>query len=442
MQTSRTRDRDYLRAALVGACALLAALAVLIFKQAADVRDLNARLSAVYQKAFYETCELMEGMSTNLRKLLVTGSAQQEQLLLSEIARQAQGAQDDLSQLPLGDGAVSATIKFVNQAGDFATSLAGRLAGGAAISDADYENISALSESAGELSARLGQLLARYESGEDVFAGDMGETGQESLYPLTDPAVSYPALLYDGPFSDASGQTEYRALEGLPNVDAAGAERALRAFLGAEAVTELRLENESSIPVDCYEFSVTANGYSMSASVTQAGAQVLYMLPNEDVTDVALTDAQGVEAARAFLARGYGEMRESYFSRYDGILTVNFAAVQDDVVLYPDLVKVQVSLRDGAVIGLEAGSYLRNHVARDLTLPALSQEEAVARLGGRLTAEEARLCVIPENAEEYLCYEIQAFDESGEYLVYIDAQTGAERELFELISEENGTLVM
>ena len=64
MQTSRTRDRDYLRAALVGACALLAALAVLIFKQAADVRDLNARLSAVYQKAFYETCELMEGMST------------------------------------------------------------------------------------------------------------------------------------------------------------------------------------------------------------------------------------------------------------------------------------------------------------------------------------------------------------------------------------------
>ena len=46
MQTSRTRDRDYLRAALVGACALLAALAVLIFKQAGDGRSLSARLSA------------------------------------------------------------------------------------------------------------------------------------------------------------------------------------------------------------------------------------------------------------------------------------------------------------------------------------------------------------------------------------------------------------
>ena len=100
---------------------------------------------------------------------------------------------------------------------------------------------------------------------------------QESLYPLTDPAVSYPALLYDGPFSDAAGQTEYRALAGLPDVDAAGAERALRAYLGAGAVTELRLEGESSIPVDCYEFSVTANGYSLSAGGHESGrAGALY----------------------------------------------------------------------------------------------------------------------------------------------------------------------
>ena len=32
---------------------------------------------------------------------------------------------------------------------------------------------------------------------------------------------------------------------------------------------------------------------------------------------------------------------------------VNLAAVQEGVILYPDLVKVQVSMRDGAVIGLD-----------------------------------------------------------------------------------------
>ena len=116
---------------------------------------------------------------------------------------------------------------------------------------------------------------------------------------------------------------------------------------------EIRFERESSIPVECYEFSATANGYELSAGVTKAGGQILYLLPNADVTEVNLTDQQGVEAARAFLtSRGYGQMQESYFSRYDGILTVNFAAVQDNVTLYPDLVKVQVSLRDGAIIGI------------------------------------------------------------------------------------------
>ena len=55
------------------------------------------------------------------------------------------------------------------------------------------------------------------------------------MYSLTSKSVSYThldvykrQLLYDGPFSDAAGQTEYRALAGLPDVDAAGAERALR----------------------------------------------------------------------------------------------------------------------------------------------------------------------------------------------------------------------
>ena len=91
---------------------------------------------------------------------------------------------------------------------------------------------------------------------------------------------------------------------------------------------------------------------------------------------------------------------------------------------------------------MEAGNYLRNHVQRDLKLPALTQEEAVSRLSGRLVSQSVRLCVIPENTREVLCYEIHATDGANEYLVYIDAATGQEREIMQIISEENGTLVM
>ena len=172
MQRGKILDRDWSKVLAVAASVLLTAMLVLTFAQAGRIRLLNARVSAIYQKAFYETCELMEGMSANFRKLLVTGSGQQQQILLNEISRQAQGAQDNLATLPLGDEAVSATIKFVNQAGDFATSLSSKLAGEGTISEEDYDTISTLSTSTADLSIGLGQLLTRYENGEDVFAGD------------------------------------------------------------------------------------------------------------------------------------------------------------------------------------------------------------------------------------------------------------------------------
>ncbi len=442
MQRGKILDRDWSKVLAVAASVLLTAMLVLTFAQAGRIRLLNARVSAIYQKAFYETCELMEGMSANFRKLLVTGSGQQQQILLNEISRQAQGAQDNLATLPLGDEAVSATIKFVNQAGDFATSLSSKLAGEGTISEEDYDTISTLSTSAADLSIGLGQLLTRYENGEDVFAGDYVSSGDESLYPLTNPAGEYPVLLYDGPFSDGAQGGTFLALEGLSSVTPEEAAKRLTAFMGTQ-LENLSLDGESQIPVDCYDFSFSANGYSLTAGVTKQGGEILYLLPNDDVTAIQLTDQEAVERARAFLiSRGFGQMEMSYYSRFDGILTANFAATENNVVLYPDLIKVQISLADGQVIGLEAGNYLRNHVQRDLKLPALTQEEAVSRLSGRLVSQSVRLCVIPENTREVLCYEIHATDGANEYLVYIDAATGQEREIMQIISEENGTLVM
>ena len=64
------------------------------------------------------------------------------------------------------------------------------------------------------------------------------------------------------------------------------------------------------------------------------------------------------------------------------------------------------------------------------------------RVGSRLTAESARLCVIPKNKKEYLCYEISATDGEDQFLSYIDARTGVERDLMRVLNEDNGRLVM
>ena len=435
------RKRNWMRTGLAALSALLASMVILNIDRSEELESARTRINAVYEKAFYETCELTEAISTNYRKLLVAGDGMQMQVLLGDISRETQGAAGNLALLPLGEETISATIKFINQAEDFAETLSQKLAGGESASEADYEAMEALSESAAKFSVGLSKLLERYERGEAVFgAEDYGETGSERLYPLTGQAGEYPVLLYDGPFSDGATVGDFQLLRQAPEVDRAEAEARLRAFI---PVDELRYTGESHPEVDCYEFRVRSGDYAISAGVTKQGGEVLYLLPETGEEEVNYTEEQLYDIARAFLiSRGYGSMEMSYSSRFGGILTINYAATQDGVTLYPDLVKVQLSMKDGRVIGLDAKSYLKNHRIRSLPQSAFTPEEAISRISPRLTANSARLCVIPQNRSEYLCYEISASDSSGEFLVYVDAQTGVERELMQVLSRDNGTLVM
>lgn len=422
---------------------LLVCMVILNIAHSEELSTARIRISAVYQKAFYETCELTEAISSNYRKLLVAGDEMQMQVLLGEISRQSQGAASNLALLPLGEETISATIKFINQAEDFAETLSTKLAAGEQADEGDYQAIQALCESADRFSAGLNQLLERFERGEAVFdAQDYQATGEESLYPLTSEAGQYPVLLYDGPFSDGAKIGNFEMVQTKEAITQAQAEEKLRAFI---PVDKLIFTGESHPELDIYEFRVQSGEYLISAGVTRQGGEILYLLPENNVEagEALQSPAQLTDIAQRFLtSRGYGDMEMSYFSSFGGILTINYAAVQDGVILYPDLVKLQLSMKDGRVIGLDARGYLQNHHVRNLPSAVLSPEEAMRHAGARLIPSSARLCLIPQNGEEHLCYEISATDGEGDFLVYIDAQNGAERDLMQVISRENGTLVM
>ena len=92
---------------------------------------------------------------------------------------------------------------------------------------------------------------------------------------------------------------------------------------------------------------------------------MLWMVPEHAAFAPALTLEECAEAAQGFLLdRGYGEMEANHYQVYDGLAVINFVAVQDGVLLYPDLVQVQIRMDTGEVVGLEANNYLMNHTRR------------------------------------------------------------------------------
>lgn len=420
--------------------ALTAATMVVAFVRTHQWDNATNRLRGIYQKALYESSELTEGMAVNFNKVSVAGGPARE-LLLADVIRQAQGVQADLAVLPLSGSAIAPAMKYINQAGDFCQRLLARLGEGDSLSSEDAANLTSLSETAAQLSLALNAIIQEYETGQWPLTDRLIQL--ESLSGESAPAVDYPTLLYDGPFSDGATGGEFKALAGMDEISAQEAEQLLRNYVGADRVTKIALDGESSLPTPCYGFSLEAGGYHLSAAVTKMGGQVLYLLCSDDVAGELLSLSQCFRAAETFLlSRGYSGMELNYYSQHDGILTANYAATQNGVTLYPDLVKIQVSMADGAILGVEAGNYLRNHVPRSLDLPTLTEAEARARVNPALSVESVRLCVIPTDAAEVYCYEISCSGKGGTYLVYLDAVTGAEVDIMQVVGDAQATLVM
>ena len=254
-----------------------------------------------------------------------------------------------------------------------------------------------------------------------------------------------PTLIYDGPFSDSLQSKAKPGLEGLQEVTRASARENAAQFVGVSAQA---LEPMEPIAGDlpAWVFRLQGEKGSCTIRVTKAGGKVIAMLASRPVAEAAISQKEAVQRAKTFLEQhGFTDLTEHYYSEADGTLTVNFAAMQDGVLLYPDLIKVEVAMDIGDVVGFEGENCLTHHVKRDsAALKATIMEEQARKIvSPALTIQSARLALIPTpGEEEVLCWEYTCqTDEGRRCMVYVNGQTGTEEKILLLIEDESGTLV-
>lgn len=127
----------------------------------------------------------------------------------------------------------------------------------------------------------------------------------------------------------------------------------------------------------------------------------------------------------------------------DGSVQFNFVPVQDEVYLYPDIVKVKVALDNGDIIGFDATAYYMNHTERKLEKPKLTEKEAEQKVNKNLKIEGRKLTLIPlESGKEVLAYEFKGTYKGDTFYVYINALNGNEEKILKVIKTEHGDLTM
>lgn len=156
-----------------------------------------------------------------------------------------------------------------------------------------------------------------------------------------------------------------------------------------------RFRAETAGALASYGVVLTLNdGTVLNCEVTKKGGRLLWMVPEHASFPQSLTAEECIRRGQAFLsAHGYGEMEQNHYQIYDGLAVINFVALQDGVLLYPDLVKVQVRMDTGEIVGMEANNYLMNHTVRTALSPSLTEAQARQRAGEMLEVKNVRLCV-------------------------------------------------
>lgn len=440
---------------LTAAFAITAGFAVKGHMRAAQYRRL---LDNSYLHAFSELSTAAGELDVSLQKAAYATSPALFSVLCAQTYAKALAAQSALGELPYGNIELEQTASFLAKTGDYALSLAGAVESGQVCTQEHRDTLQALSQSAAQIADILQdiqtdlnggtlepesleqvqqRLAAAGQEGDEVEGGSAFQTAEADF-----PEV--PSLIYDGPFSEHLSNRTPRMLEGMPLVDEQTAKEAAAAFLGLRSdIFTLTSSGEGALP--SYGFTALVDGGELYIEVTKQGGQILQLLSSRPIGEQAVTRAEAYQAAEQFLAsHGYQDMAPSYSIDQNGLLTIHFASRQDGVYCYPDLVKVQVALDTGDVVGFEAHGYLMNHGSRTLAVPAVSSEQAAKQVPDSLTILSTQPALVPTGGEyEVLCHEFKCQSASGSHvLIYVDAQTGSQERILLLLEDESGTLVI
>ncbi len=448
----RKRRYGVIACVLTVTLAVLAGVGIYQFRRA---NDLELLVRNQYTQAFHELTDYVKDVDFLLKKsLLVSGPAQMS-ALSSEIYMQTAAAKANLALLPLDGADLSGTSKFLSQAGDYTAYLAKKVISAGEITGEEYDMLEKLSDHAETVSEELQEIEGKLQAGQISFKEE--KTSQMAAYAADEISIGsgmerieksfqdYPSLVYDGPFSEHIETMEPVMLEGRPDYDQEEARKVAASFLEDERAKRLTFSDESGGRMPAHNFvAQLGEEREVSISVTKQGGYVLYMLDNREVTDKKLSISQATEKARAFLRRqGMFYFKNSYYEESDNVATLNFAAMQGDVVLYSDLIKVKIALDNGEVLGYEAKGYLMSHKFRELPEEVLSEEEARAAVSSHLEVTGTGLALIPqESLREVLCYEFKGQHNGRNFLVYINAVTGQEEQILMLLESESGVLAV
>lgn len=416
----------------------------------------NQTLLNTYNKAFYELVEYVDNVEVLLAKAQITSTPEFSVKTLSNIWRKADLAQSSLSQIPTNNNTLNNAVKFFNQLSDYSYSLSNELIDGKELKKEDYQNLDEYYKTCQTLNVTIQELANDFsnnsisweelteEENTAVLAQEVANISKDSFSKIEEDMQDYEGLIYDGPFSEHMTSTEPLGLGEEKITEEEGKEK-IYEFVDKASIKEIQSNGivNGNIPTFSYEF-ILNNGIHGYADITEKGGQVLLLNIDREVNEENILKEQAGAIGKNYLNNhGYVDMKESYYTNENGILTINYAYVQNGIICYPDLIKVKVALDNGEILGFESAGYLNSHHVREIPVAHISMQEAEERLNPNLKIEASNVAIIPTDWKtELTTYEFRGKMHDKDFIVYINIENGKEEKIFMILDTPGGTFTL
>lgn len=458
-------------AAVIALGAVTLALGATVTVGALNMARNNRSMMSAHRGTMYELTGVMEHVDDDLERIRISNSPAQQSRILTDLLVQARLAESDLEKLPITAESDTNVSSFINRTAAECERLLGKLRRGETLTKEDGERLERLYQANHRIRSELDKLMENMTD-KDIMdyikdgVGSVGEAlGRLEKMTLEENRAAFEQKLDElkeagkkalpggekKSGSEKKAEEEKNSASAEKNTEKNAENKKTEKGAGAEG-SEKRIDPARAEELckkyfpdykigefQCVGETVThsfaaynVQGYDdkgtlLFAELSQEDGKLLRFDYYEECKSENFNLENAEKIAEEFLeALGYDDMEVVRFRENGTTTDFTFVYEDDDVLYYPDEVRVKVCRTRGVVTGMDATKYLKNHRTRVEPSVKINLAEAQAKLHEGLGVESSRLAVVKTARGERPAYEFLCSYGEEMYFVYVDAGNGEE----------------
>ncbi|HEU5139835.1 MAG TPA: PepSY1/2 domain-containing protein, partial [Bacillales bacterium] len=229
---------------------------------------------------------------------------------------------------------------------------------------------------------------------------------------------------------------KFRNLKG-EKISKQKAKQIAKSFVGINKDVEAKVSSSgknSGYAVYSVSMERPESDATVQMDITKIGGHPLWMIQDRETGKAKISLHKAELIAKKFLKdHGKGNMKMAQSAQYDDTGSFTFVKEQDGVRIYPESIRLKVSLDKGHVVGYDATDFVAFNRQREIKKPDLNQKQALKSLNENVDVKIVRKAIITNDlGKEVLCYEVLGTIKDDTYRIFVNANTGTEEKVKKL----------